>query len=301
MQKINVGVLRGGPSSEYDISLKTGQRILQELPEAYDARDILLTKSGGWHIDGVETTPAKLHGRVDVIFNATHGQYGEDGKVQQLLDSFSIPYTGSGPLASALAMNKFLAKERFKKMGIKTPHGLTLTLSEGEGNWDENLSLEIFRKIAPSWVVKPISAGSSKGMTIVKQTKDLPEAIREARKHGNQVLVEEFIRGQEVTCGVIDNFRGQKHYSLIPISTRQLSTIEKKAIQDMAVRIHETLGLKHYSETDFIISPRGIYVLETNSQPALHHEALFPKALEAIGSSYPAFLKHVIDMAIIGV
>ncbi len=309
MQKTVVGVLRGGPSSEYEISLKTGQAVLQHLPEEYERHDILLTKNGLWHIDGVDTTPQKLHGTVDVIFNALHGQYGEDGKVQHILEHLKIPYTGSSPFPSALAMNKLLAKEHFKKEGIKTPHGLTLTLSQGEGmNFQgeslpkgEGLSLEIFRKMSPPWVVKPASAGSSQGMTIVKLLKDLPEAITKAREHSDQVIVEEFIRGKEATVAVIDDFRGKKHYTLIPESSSILTTIEKKALQDIATHIHKTLGLRHYSDTDFIISPRGVYVLETNSQPALHTEALLPKALHAVGSSYPEFLKHVINLAIMGV
>lgn len=296
MQKITVGVLRGGPSSEYDISLRTGQAVLQHLPEEFERRDILLTKDGTWHIDGIETTPQKLHGVVDVLFNALHGQYGEDGKVQQTLERLKIPYTGSRPFGSALAMNKVLAKEHFRAQGVRTPHAVIL-----EDGGAEELSQMIFKKMSPPWVVKPASAGSSAGVTVLKLLKDLPDAIHKAREHGDQVLVEEYIRGKEATAAVIDDFRGQKHYTLIPESAGMLSSIEKKALQDIALHIHKTLGLRHYSDTDFVISPRGVYILETNSQPALTPESLLPKALHAIGSSYPEFLRHVINLAIAGV
>jgi len=302
MNKVVVGVLRGGPSSEYDISLKTGQAVLAHLPEEFVRRDILVTKDNRWHMDGFETSPAKLHSNVDVVFNAMHGQYGEDGKVQQIFESLKIPYTGSGPLASSLAMNKILTKEHYHELGLKTPRAIILENFGGESSGESGgLSSEIFHKMAPPWVVKPASAGSSAGTSIVRLIKDLPAAIRFAREHSNVVIVEEFIRGKEATCGVIDNFRGKEHYSLLPESAKPLSKVEKMAVQDLAIRIHKSLGLRHYSDTDFIISPKGVYVLETNSQPALHKDALLPKALEAVGSSYPEFLKHVINLAIAGV
>lgn len=330
MQKTVVGVLRGGPSSEYEISLKSGQAVLSHLPEEFGRRDIFVNKDNQWHMDGFETSPAKLHSHIDVVFNAMHGQYGEDGKVQQLFEGLKIPYTGSGPLASSLAMNKILTKEHYNELGLKTPRSIILENFEGESLPEgEGLSLKIFRKMSPPWVVKPASAGSSAGTTIVRLLKDLPAAIRFAREQVNPtglpsvgsrgescgiVIVEEFIRGKEATCGVIDNFRGHEHYPLFPVETKKtgsevsvhcpaisLTPVEKKVLQDLAVRIHKSLGLRHYSDTDFIISPRGVYVLETNTQPALHHEALLPKALHAVGSSYPEFLKHVVNLAIAGI
>jgi len=330
MQKVVVGVLRGGPSSEYDISLLSGQAVLQHLPEDFGRRDILVTRDGRWHIDGIETTPDRLHGRVDVIWNAMHGQYGEDGKVQQIFERHYIPYTGSGPLASAIAMNKILTKEHYKKEGIKTPRAVVLDVraqkgetllytegfrpSVGTGTGYEGISLEIFRKMAPPWVVKPVSSGSSVGITVVRLLKDLPEAIRIAREHSEQILVEEYIRGREVTAGVIDDFRGHSHYSLFPVEVVRhldkrvlhapaltLSALEKRVVEELALRVHKSLGLRHYSNTDFIISQRGVYALETNSQPGLTRESLLPKALHAVGSSYPEFLKHITNLAIMGV
>ena len=125
--------------------------------------------------------------------------------------------------------------------------------------------------------------------------------MSKAFEHSEQVIIEEYIRGKEATVAIIEDFRDKKHYTLIPESNGMLTTIEKKALQDIAMHIHKTLGLRHYSDTDFIVSPRGVYVLETNSQPALHQEALLPKALHAVGSSYQEFLRHVINLAIAGV
>ncbi len=123
MQKIRVGVLRGGPSSEYEISLKTGATVLQHLPrETYETQDILISREGIWHKNGLPIIPYDALSHVDVIFNALHGHYGEDGKVQHLLEILRIPFTGSLSFASAIGMNKVLSKEVFKKEGIKTPY-----------------------------------------------------------------------------------------------------------------------------------------------------------------------------------
>ena len=113
MQKIRVGIVRGGPSSEYYVSLKTGQTVLRHLPEKYIPVDILIDKTGLWHKDGWQTTPEDIFRNVDVIFNALHGEYGEDGKIQQLMDQFGVSYTGSQALASAIGMNKLQSKNIF--------------------------------------------------------------------------------------------------------------------------------------------------------------------------------------------
>lgn len=114
MAKIRVGVIRGGPSSEYGVSLKTGSEVLKYLStDKYLPIDILIDRQGKWHWWGLPTTPDKIASRVDLVFNALHGEYGEDGEVQSILDDLGIPYSGSGQLASALGMNKAMAKNIF--------------------------------------------------------------------------------------------------------------------------------------------------------------------------------------------
>src|SRR3989344_5501836 len=154
MSTIRVGVLRGGPSSEYDVSLRTGQSVLAHLPEQYQAHDILITKDGVWHWRGLPTTPDQIARQVDVFFNALHGEYGEDGRLQNVLDQLGTPYTGSGTFASAVGMNKELAKEAFRRQGLKVPQGLRIQRHE-EGNH----SRRVFEKISPPWIVKPADRG----------------------------------------------------------------------------------------------------------------------------------------------
>ena len=126
MSKIRVGVLRGGPSSEYEVSLNTGAAVLEQLSQAiynekYHAHDIFIDKSGTWHMGGIQIEPHDALLRVDVVFNALHGNYGEDGKVQHLLEFHGMPFTGSGSFASAITINKELSKKEYKKAGLKTP------------------------------------------------------------------------------------------------------------------------------------------------------------------------------------
>lgn len=315
---IKVGVLRGGPSSEYDVSLNTGGNVLQHLPEKYKKHDILLSKTGEWHLDGFSLAAEKIFRFLDVIFNALHGEFGEDGKVQQILDTFSVPYTGSGVFSSALAMNKILAKEAFKQAKIRVPRGVVI--KKKEPAYDS--ALNIFQRLGPSFVAKPLSRGSSVGASPAHSFEQLLDAIENAFVFDDNVLVEEFIKGREATCGVVENFRGEQHYPLpvieiIPPDPNQLFNYQvkydgttqeicparfdqetKKEIEEIAKKAHQALGCRHYSRSDMIVSPNGIYLLEVNTLPGLTSESLLPKAAEAVGLSFPGLLDHLIKLAL---
>ncbi len=320
MAKLRVGVLRGGPSAEYEVSLKTGGFVLSKLPqEKYQPRDILLTKGGEWLMEGIPASPDRLRHAVDVVFNALHGNYGEDGQVQRYLDSIGIPYTGPRSLAAALSMNKALSKEYYTSHELKTPRSLTFE----EGMPSEEITRTMFQKIGPPWVVKPTDNGSSVGVRVVRFLKDLPTAIAAAFTVAKSILIEEFIRGREATCGVVDKYRGYDIYPLFPIEIippKEKSFFDyeakyggisqeicpgrfddsvKHTLQDMAVRAHRVLGLSHYSRSDFIVHPtRGIFILETNSLPGLTEESLMPKALTAVGARHDHFLDHIVTLAL---
>jgi len=321
MSKKKVGVLRGGPSSEYEVSLKSGKSVLDSLADRYDVLDIFIDKEGTWHHLGVPIEPKNLFKKVDVIFNALHGAYGEDGTVQKLLDQFNIPYTGSTALASAVGMNKVLSKKVFKNYNLKTP---LHTIIYREDNLIPKIT-EIFKSFPMPVVVKPVSGGSSVGTAIAKTLDDLAQAVTEALKYCDQAIIEEFIAGKEATCGVVDYFRDENPYALLPVEIRKpidcaffdykakysgqsqeicpgnFTSEEKKIIQEMSRQAHQALGLRHYSRSDFIINPkRGIYILETNTLPGLTSESLLPKSLAAIGCSLPVFLDHLIQMALEG-
>ncbi len=325
MSKKKVGVLRGGPSAEYEVSLKTGKSVIDnlsaraDLADKYEVLDIFIDKECVWHYQGAPIKPEKLFKKVDVVFNALHGAYGEDGTVQKLLDYFNMPYTGSTALASAVGMNKVLSKKVFKNYNLKTP--LHTTVSKKDDLLTEITKL--FKTFPMPAVVKPVNGGSSVGTAIARTMTDLETAVADALKYSNQALVEEFIAGKEATCGVVDNFRGEEVYSLLPVEIQKpadstffdfhakysgqsleicpgnFTADEKKIIQDMAREAHKALGLRHYSRSDFIIHPRrGIYILETNTLPGLTGESLLPKSLKAVGCSLPDFLDHLLKLAL---
>lgn len=317
--KIRVGVLRGGPSSEYDVSLKSGETVLRNLSrDKYIPHDIFISKEGVWHCDGFEKTPAEALKLVDVAFVALHGEYGEDGKVQSILEHLKVPFVGSDSVESAIAMNKHLTKKALHGMkhAKLAPHKV---ISKEE--YTEQTAQEIFRTIPHPAVVKPLSLGSSVGVKIVRTFSELETALAEVFTISEKVMVEEYIEGREATCGVVDGFRGEKHYALPPVEiipnntffdyeakygggSRELcpSTFSdeiKKQIEDAAREAHIILGLRHYSRSDFIVHPkRGVFYLETNTLPGLTSESLLPKEIYAVGASLPQFFDHVINLAL---
>jgi D-alanine-D-alanine ligase len=300
-----VGVLRGGPSSEYDVSLKSGAHVLEVLDrEKFDPKDIFVDKNAQWHIQGVPTAPERALRGVDVVFNAMHGQYGEDGQVQRMLDMLNIPYTGSNVLSSALAFNKQRTREAAMSWGVKVPKALVLAQPQSKEEL-EKAAFNIFRTFPHPAVVKPIIGGSSVGLTIVDNFPTLEGALSKGFDVAPKVLVEEFIKGKEATVGVIDRFRNEKTYALMPIEhgggvehvPGYFSTEEKKSLTDLARKIHQGLSLSHYSRSDFIVGKRGIYFLEVNTLPGLTKDSFLPKALQAVGAKMSHFVEHVLDLA----
>lgn len=319
MQRIKVAVLRGGPGAESEVSMKSGKNVIDNLPDKYIPIDIIIAKDKVWYQDGVAIKPEKVFKNCDVVFNAMHGEYGEDGKVQQLMDQFGVKYTGSKTLASALGMNKVLSKDIFIKFGLKTPLHKVIRKEDDLSGLDHTL----FKTFPMPAIIKPAGSGSSFGVSMVKTLKEILPAIDTALKYSDFVIVEEFIKAKEATCGVVEDFRGEEIYPLLPVQIippeefdffgyeakysgksseicpGNFSEREKEEIQRMAIEAHKALGLKHYSRSDFIVSPkRGVYILEVNTLPGLTKESLLPKSLEAIGCTLPNFLDHIIQLAL---
>lgn len=323
MAPIKVGILRGGRGHEYEVSLKTGASILKNLPaDKYRPVDILITRDGGWHINGRPTSPERAIRSVDVVFNGLHGEFGEDGQVQQILDSLQVPYTGSGALASALGMDKHRAKEIFKKAGLKVPNGIVVKRDYQTDA--EAIAYDVFQKMAPPWIIKPADGGSSVGLYLAKTYPELIQAVESCFNFTDAVLIEEYIRGKEATAGVVDGLRGHNHYPLLPteivkpsgasvwdyenkysdqhkiLCPGRFTKEERHELERLAGEVHRLLGLRHYSRSDFIISPRGIYILEVNTLPGLTEQSLVPNSLRAAGIPYDQFLDHIITLALNG-
>jgi D-alanine--D-alanine ligase len=320
MSRIRVGVVRGGPSAEYVVSLKTGEAVLKHLdPEKYVAIDILVTPRGDWYMNGVRTELPEIGAHVDVIWNAMHGKFGEDGKVQQHFEALNIPYTGSGVMASAVGMHKQLAKDRFVEAGLLVPGGEVIDATK---NMFE-VAFDLFRNRHMPVIVKPVSGGSSVATKVVRTYDELRSALVEASEYGD-VLVEEFIPGKEATVCVIDSSTPGEAYVLYPIeivppndhdffdadvkydgSTQEIcpgrfTLTTHGKLRDLAVKAHHAIGARHYSRSDFIIADDDIYLLEINTLPGLTENSLLPKALKAGNVSFSDFIDHIIDLALAG-
>ena len=316
----SVAVLRGGPSVEYDVSVQTGAGVLSSLRSSgYAVTDIVVTRKGQWLVNGFIKDPEKALLGVDVVFIALHGAYGEDGTVQRLLDRLAIPYTGSTSYASAIAMNKEITKGYLKDTAIKTPKYMRVSR---EGVKDPmQTAMSIGELFGPKYVLKPTSGGSSIGVRIVQNAHELGVVLGELLEEHDDLLIEEYISGREATVGILENYRDQQLYHLpsveiIPpessgyfdaevkyngetqeICPGRFKDTEKQEMAAIAQEVHQLLGLRHYSRSDFIVAEDGIYFLEVNTLPGLTSESLFPKSIDAVGGNYNELVKHLITQA----
>lgn len=326
MTRTIVGVLRGGTSNEYDLSLKTGAAILSALPEdRYETRDILIDRQGVWHSRGMPSNPTRALTQMDVILNAVHGGIGEDGTIGRILSRTGIPYAGSAPHASSLAFHKGRAREILQKSGIRMPQGVSFTTSD-DLEIAEMVNIA-FRQFSPPYMVKPATDGASHGIILARTILELPDAIALVLQVYGAAVVEEFIRGHDASVGVMERFRGQDLYALPPAHMiapqgsrfihsalhrdqglkhavpSSFSHEEKRALADAARRAHQALGLSHFSRADFVVAPTRagqqprVYLLEVNAIPGLYPGASFPPMLESVGSSVGEFAEHAIRLA----
>ena len=307
MKKLRLALLSGGISSEREVSLNSGNQVYEFL----DKNKYEITRYDP------KTDLEKLvinAANIDVALLILHGPYGEDGTIQGLLDLLGIPYQGAGVLGSSLAMNKLASKKMYVQGKIPTPEFLGFVKNN---NIDITTCLE---KLGLPLVVKPVCAGSSIGMTIVRKKSEFEKAIKLAFKHDDSIMLEQYIKGVELTCGVLGN---KKLYSLpiieiipnkdydffdykakyIPGATQEICPARIKdnikiQVQKYAIAAHKALFLKGYSRTDMILANEKLYVLETNTIPGMTKTSLYPQAAEKAGFSFSKLLDKLISLAI---
>lgn len=295
MTKLKVGVLRGGPGGEYDVSLKTGKTVLNALPrEKYEPIDIFIDRGGEWHVGGYPLTPDRALKHIDVAWNALLGENAAGG-IQQTLDALHIPYTGSNALSSAIASHRLHARKQLADSGIRVP----ISTHFDAGVHGDGHIIELFRSFPHPLYASP--AWSSEKRALVSSFDELREAIEYYSNEHPVVFLDAHIPGTTVWIAVIENIRGDDLYTAIPVNALgepvRLSDIERKEIWETARRAHKTLGARHYSLSEFTVSPRGIYLIETKTAPALEGGAVFQKSLSAVGVPFPHFLDHVLDLS----
>lgn len=300
------------------MSLKTGAAMIAHLPQdKYAVRDLYIDKQGNWHDRGKTVSPVDALRTIDVALIGLHGEYGEDGQVQKLLERAGVPYAGADSFGSHLAMHKVMAKHRAIEAGLQVARDIFVENLDGA----DSAVHDAIRSFRQPVVVKPVGWGSSVGVRIVGGYQPVYEAVISLLNDGaNGVLIEERITGIEATAGVVEGLRGSDLYSLPPIEivppaydffsydakysgrTQEIcpgrfSRTTSDELMRLARAAHEALGLRHYSRSDFIVSPKGIYYLETNTLPGLTAESLLPQSLAAVGVSFPDFLEHLVGLA----
>jgi D-alanine-D-alanine ligase len=315
-----VAVLRGGPSEEYDVSMKTGKNVLEALrKQNYSCKDIVITRKGEWLDGGFMRSPEMALEAVDAAFVALHGTYGEDGQVQRILERKMLPFTGTRALPSSIAFNKELTKLTLQANGINMPRHRRVHQSQLQDIND--IIPSVVDELGTELFVKPLASGSSFGARYVPNTETLRAVVSELLTRYENILIEEFIRGREVTVGVLNQFRSESTYVLpvieiIPpngeplfshenkyngntaeIIPGRFSYREKSELARIATLAHEEIGCRHYSRSDFIVRNGEVYFLEINTLPGLTDESLYPKAASAVGLSYEDLIGHLIELA----
>ena len=296
-----IGVLMGGLSAERDISIRTGEAVVAALTDrGYDAWPLFVDRD----VDMV-----LRQSRIDVAYLALHGRYGEDGCIQGLLELLGIPYTGSGVLASALAMNKVRAKEVFRLNNLPTAPGYVVQFDGGED------LLELHGSFGFPVIVKPAGEGSSLGIKIARDELELEAAVEQALRFDDDVLVERFVEGKEISVAILDgkplgaveivpkrgfyDFRnkytnGRTEYHL----PARLSPERYRSALRLATLAHEALGCDGATRVDLIVSDKGNeVVLEVNTLPGMTPTSLLPKIAHGAGLSFEDLVEEMLKGA----
>lgn len=294
---MKVGVVMGGISSEREISLKSGESIIENIDSnKYEIVPVVIDKK----IDIVD----KVKG-LDFALLALHGQFGEDGTVQAVLQTLDIPYSGCGPLSSAACMDKDMTKSLLKAAGIRTAPWINLRKGD-------SINYEEINGLGYPVVVKPTHGGSSVATFIVKEEKDIEKSVKEAFEWDTEVMIEKFIKGEEITCPIL----GDEMFPVVAIKPNaeffdftakyqdgganefviELEESLHKEVKKMALNTFKTLKCVVYSRVDMIITEDGVpYVLEVNTLPGMTKNSLFPKSATGKNIKFSELLDLIIE------
>ena len=346
-KRLRVAILMGGPSPERDVSLTSGLQVLQAIDRRqYDPLPYEITREGKFlprpdllRLAGpgapvqVGRVPAAKgssalarieeavgDGTVDLAFIALHGPYGEDGTVQGLLELLGIPYTGSGVLASALAMDKLRSRQVGMSNGLPFSKFVVVDGGAWPGNRGE-VAAQVASELGYPCVVKPNAQGSSIGVSIVQTAEGLVPAVERALEYGDLVLVEEQLRGTELTCAILEDPKTGAPMPLPVIEIvpkREFFTYEAKyepgaseeivparisptltrQAQQLALRAHRALGCEGMSRTDMFLRGDALVLLEVNTIPGLTSGSLLPRAAAAAGIEFSELVNRIIGSAL---
>lgn len=317
---MNIAVLAGGDSSEYSISVKSGKEITKWLEKAGYSPFLVIVQGSSWtvmngdkeHAVDMNTfafSDGKKKTRFDYVWNVIHGTPGEDGKVQGYLDMMGVPYNCSGLLSSALTFNKYISKSYLKQYGIQTAEAKLLKRNE---EYDIE---EIIDTVGLPCFVKPNRGGSSFGTTKVSQSEKLEAAIEAAISEDSEAIIESFIKGSEITCGILKTGMDELIFPITEIISKteffdyeakykglseeitpaRINPELAKKCQTLASQIYDHTESKGIVRIDFIIKGNQLYFLELNSIPGMTKESIIPQQIRAMGLKVETVLQKVIE------
>ena len=299
---MKVGVIMGGISSEREISLNSGESILENIDKnKYDVVKIVIDKKE----DIINKVREE---KIDFALLALHGQFGEDGAVQSVLQVLDIPYSGCGPLSSAACMDKDMSKSLLKAAGIRTAPWINLkSIEEIDYEEIENLGYPV--------VIKPTHGGSSVATFIIKEKNEVLHAVEEGFKWDSEVMIEKFIKGEEITCPVF----GDEMYPVVAIKPNsEFFDYEAKykdggadefvinleqdlhnEVEKMALDTYRALKCAVYARVDMIVTEDKVpYILEVNTLPGMTKNSLFPKSAAGKNISYSGLIDDIIEASL---
>jgi D-alanine--D-alanine ligase len=301
-----IGVLMGGPSSEREVSLKSGGAVYESLKNQNLNAVAIDIKTD----DQQQNRKLIREMRIGVAFIALHGHFGEDGQIQALLEELEIPYTGSGPAASRLAMDKIASRKIFQKKGLPVPNHIIFSIKDCQ-----DLRRRVASVLTQPFVVKPAAQGSSIRLSIVRTEEELEQAAKLAFKFGESIIVEEYIPGREITVGILGDSAlpiveiipqnkfydyeakytpGKSEY-VVPACLSAQVTAES---QRVALSAHRALGCFGFSRVDMRLSLGNIpFILEVNSIPGLTETSLLPKAAADSGINFDQLCFDILRLA----
>ncbi len=336
----------GGKSGEHEVSLKSGAGVINNLnPTEYISCPVIISKDGKWIADsgyggfslelpfnaeafltintnGSDTIPAFMlnpETKPDIVFPIIHGKFGEDGTLQGMLEMHGLKYTGSGVLGSSLAMHKRMAKEMYQFHKLNTPEYSYYSKRKWESGGAAIIA-HIVEKLKLPLFIKNPEGGSSIGMGMAKTKEEVKSIADNLFEDSNELIFETAIKGTEVSCGVLENTKGDCEpllpTEIVPVSSaffdfkakyeanasREITPARlfppvTEAVQKAAVKAHNALHCKGFSRTDMIISNNTPYILETNTLPGFTETSLLPQGAKACGISYPELLDRIIQCA----
>ncbi len=308
-KKLRVAIVAGGWSAERDVSLKSGKAVYNALKDKDEYEAVF--------VDIKEDLQFLFENRtsIDIVFPLLHGSPGEDGSIQGFLNILGIPYVGSDILANAIAMNKRISKEIFKAKGLDVPEAVSIKKNE----YSESLLKDIVDFGFPA-VVKPVSEGSSFGISLCSDIEELREGIKKAFEYDEEILIEEFINGTEITAPIIglDELEVLPLVEIVPKEGHKFFDFEAKykpgatdeicparISEDLEEKVKETakiafksIGCKIWARVDMILKEDKIYVLEVNTIPGMTENSLFPLSARKAGIEFSQLLEKLISLSI---